>query len=719
MAKRKPQDSEMVFALDIGTRSIIGIVGRVVDERFQVLAIEKEEHGKRAMLDGQIEDIAQVAKVARRVTGRLEERLDCTLERVCVAAAGRALRTEHGSCSMEYPEVTRITNDAISRLESGAVSDAEAQISQSPDSQRRFYLVGYTVSGYRLDHYPMTTLRNHNGQLLEADVVATFLPGEVVESLYAVVESSGLEVASLTLEPIAALNAAIPADLRLLNLVLADIGAGTSDIAVCREGSVVGYTMATIAGDEITEELMRLYLVPFATAERMKTQMNEASISYRDVLGLDQTISGTEIRQAVQKPARILAQEIAQRVSTLNGGAPSALFLAGGGSKLDGLRELVAEALDMDENRVALAGNNYEITAFSEEYELNDPELATPLGIAVSAGLGLISDSYRIMLNGQPAKLFRSGSLTVLELLMMNGYTSADLLGRTGKNLSVTVDGQRMTFRGQPATPCSLLLNGQETAPSALVYAGDNIQFTPAVPGAPAQKTLKDLLGMDFAKGVTVNGRWADLDTRLNTGDRINTSDQPVRRPPPPPPPSVPPAPSVPERPEAEKLETPLIQRVEAPRRVEPPRRMNGPKMEFPKRTGAPEAEEPARRREPSVVEPPRPVAPPNLPGGKPEEKEAVPPAAEPEEAFAPLIPAAAPVPVQNAPVQVMLNGQALILPGKEEGAPYYVMDLLEHSGIDFDNLDRGVELQVNGSNCSFMQELKSRDDVVIRYLEK
>ena len=109
MAKRSGQDKDLFFALDIGTRSIIGVVGRVEDERFQVLAIEKEEHGKRAMLDGQIEDIGQVAKVARRVTDRLEERLDCTLERVCVAAAGRALRTEKGSYTLEFPEVTHVT----------------------------------------------------------------------------------------------------------------------------------------------------------------------------------------------------------------------------------------------------------------------------------------------------------------------------------------------------------------------------------------------------------------------------------------------------------------------------------------------------------------------------------------------------------------------------------------------------------------------------------
>ena len=102
------------------------------------------------------------------------------------------------------------------------------------------------------------------------------------------------------------------------------------------------------------------------------------------------------------------------------------------------------------------------ISAFSREYELNDPEYATPLGIAVSAGLGLISDSYRILLNGKPAKLFRSGALTVLDLLMMNGYTSSDLVGRTGRTLSVTVDGQRLTCLVEThlSGGCHLLLHG-------------------------------------------------------------------------------------------------------------------------------------------------------------------------------------------------------------------------------------------------------------------
>ena len=145
----KYQDGELIFALDIGTRSIIGVAGRVVDERLEVLAIEKEEHGKRAMLDGQIEDIAQVAKVARSVTDRMEAKLDCVLRRVSVAAAGRALRTEKGRFAMDLPQVSRIESDLISQLESGAVSDAESRLSDGDESpQRRFYLVGYTVSSW-------------------------------------------------------------------------------------------------------------------------------------------------------------------------------------------------------------------------------------------------------------------------------------------------------------------------------------------------------------------------------------------------------------------------------------------------------------------------------------------------------------------------------------------------------------------------------------------
>ena len=234
MAAYVEQDRDLIFALDIGTRSIVGMVGKLVEDRFQVLAVESAEYSKRTMMDGQIDDIEGVADLAKAVTKRLEHKLQMNLTRVCVAAAGRALRTQRGVFTVDLPEDRTINATDISEMEAGAVSAAEDLLRQKDDAPQQFYLVGYTVAQYRLDNYPLTTLQGHSGKRAEAEIVATFLPGEVVDSLYAAMHAAGLQVASMTLEPIAAMNAAIPAELRLLNLALVDIGAGTSDIALRR-----------------------------------------------------------------------------------------------------------------------------------------------------------------------------------------------------------------------------------------------------------------------------------------------------------------------------------------------------------------------------------------------------------------------------------------------------------------------------------------------------
>ena len=190
MAELKAQDKDLIYALDIGTRSVVGVVGRPVGDRLKVLDVELAEHGKRAMMDGQIDDIRQVAGLARTVTERLEDRLGIRLERVCVAAAGRALRTQMGSFTLELSEEQSIDEEEISRLEAGAVSAAEEALQGDGEARRQMFLVGYTVAQYRLDNYPLNNLQYHTGRKVEADVVATFLPGEVVESLYAAMRAA-------------------------------------------------------------------------------------------------------------------------------------------------------------------------------------------------------------------------------------------------------------------------------------------------------------------------------------------------------------------------------------------------------------------------------------------------------------------------------------------------------------------------------------------------
>ncbi len=519
------QPEHMVFALDIGTRSLIGMVGTVEDGKVKIIAIEREEHAERAMVDGQIEDIEKVAGLAKKVKKRLESRIHCELKHVCVAAAGRALRTKRAEFELELPGTQLIDDEIISRLEAGAIGRAEDAFEAENSAEEitgRFYLVGYTVCQYYLDQYMISSLKDHRGRNVRVDLIATFLPSEVVESLYTTMHKIGLDVASITLEPIAAINAAIPENLRLLNLVMVDIGAGTSDIAACMDGSVTGYTMATVAGDEITEAIMKKYLVDFETAETIKAQTDQKEeISFTDILGIEQCISREELLKCIEGMTELLSKEIAQKVLDVNGGPPSALFLAGGGSKLAGLKERITEVLQMDENRVAIAGNNFRANAFSDEYDLNNPEYATPLGIVISSGLNLINDSFRVTLNNRPAKLFRSGSFTALNLLMMNGFNFQDILGRSGLNITVMLNGRRKVFYGTSAQPASLFINKKEGKLSDVIHAGDIIDFMPAISGESAKACLGDVEGAKECLEITLNGAYAPLKTPLKNGDVV------------------------------------------------------------------------------------------------------------------------------------------------------------------------------------------------------
>lgn len=646
------EHNKLVYALDIGTRSIVGVVGEEVEGKLNVLAVEIAEHGGRAMKDGQIDNIQQVADLARKVTNRLEEKLGVALNQVSIAAAGRSLQTQRGSFTLEFPSDQVIDDEIIGKLESGAVSNAEEALQVSEKEWKQLLLIGYTVSQYRLDNYPLNVLRDHKGRNIQADVVATFLPGEVIESLYVAMKTAGLQVTSMTLEPIAAMNAAIPAELRLLNLALVDIGAGTTDIAICRDGGIVGYTMTTIAGDEITEAIMQEYLVDFSTAERIKKSMKEGEVvDYIDILGLENKISYNEFMDVINEPLERLTQAIAKQIIELNSTMPSAVFLAGGGSKLCNIKLKIAESLGIDTKRVAITGTNFERSAFSKDISLDNPEYTTPLGIAVSVGLGLLNDSYFINLNGEPAKLFRSGVLTVKDVLLMNGYTYRDMIGKNGANITIMLDNKRVTMRGEPSAPATLYVNGEEATISTIVNIGDKINFTPATQGKDATITLGEFLNSQFSKSgesideiigrVLVNNNEATLDMQLSDQDvvlvleRIHIESKPK---------------------EEKDIEIKPIESVD------------------------------------------------NY------ESKSVEQYNEKEELFN------TEKTVENNKkqysLQITLNGKSIILPEKEQ--PYLLMDLLQYSNIDFENIEKPVRLLINDKDAGFCDEIKFWDNVQI-----
>lgn len=358
MEEVRKYPGKLVFGLDIGTRSVVGTVGYKTGDQFYVVAQRILEHETRAMLDGQIHDIGRVSMTIMRVRTELEAAIGSKLDDVCIAAAGRVLKTVNVHAETAYEEERVITAEDIYALDSKGIEAAYEEFHREDTSGVTFYCVGYSVVRYYMNNYVIGNLESHKAREIGVDLIATFLPEDVVDGLYKAVEQAGLEVVNLTLEPIAAIQVAIPEMYRMLNIALVDVGAGTSDISITQGGSIVAYGMIPMAGDALTETVAQHCLVDFVTAEQIKRECGEKeNIEYRDIMGLSQTITREELLEVVNPVVESMTSQVSDKIKELNGDkSVSAVFVVGGGGKIPGYTGKLAKRLGIPPERVALRG---------------------------------------------------------------------------------------------------------------------------------------------------------------------------------------------------------------------------------------------------------------------------------------------------------------------------------------------------------------------------
>ena len=531
-SSRKKQ-GDVIFALDIGTRSVVGILGLHTPEGLKVLDIETVFHSKRSMLDGQIEDIDAVAEDIIKVRKALEKRNNIFLTKACIAAAGRALKTLRASWDYKLPPAKVLTDEDIKETELDAVRKTCGKFSEE-NQTTGFYCVGHSVVSKSLDGFKVTNPEGHRGETLTTEIIATFLPAYVVESLCSAMEAAKLEVSDITLEPIAAMNVIIPPELRVTNLALCDIGAGTSDIAVSSNGSVTAYAMATTAGDEVTEAVMKELLVDFPTAEMIKTS-TEDKVTYTDILLCENTITREEIDKVTAPAAEELAKIIAREILDANIVPPKAVFLVGGGSKLKGLTELVAQELGMPAGRVTAGRDGMFRGVMPSDKFKYGAELATPLGIAISSGSGISYDFTTITFNGKRIRALDTNRLTVFELLNLAKFKTQSLIAPSGKNLTFTLAGKKTVIRGETSRPSEITVNGKPGSLTSVVTKGDEVNVVAAQKGKDATAKLSDYFNIKELVAFNITlfgtetkvGKYVLLNGNITVGDRrIQENDE-------------------------------------------------------------------------------------------------------------------------------------------------------------------------------------------------
>lgn len=537
MDNTQSRNETLVFGLDIGTRSIVGVVGYMERNRFKVIAMAEQKHETRAMLDGQIHDIYKVGDTIRKVKNSLENQLERELSDVCIAAAGRVLKTVNSSAEYEFEEETRVTQEHIYSLNLLAVENAHNKINEKED-KARFYCVGNTPIRYQLNGYDINNLEGHKASKISVELIATFLPEEVVDGLYEAVEYAGLNVASLTLEPIAAMNIAIPDQYRLLNIGLVDVGAGTSDICLTKDGCIIAYGMIPCAGDEITECIAKTYLVDFNTAEKIKMSAStkkKGLVTFKDIMGITQKVDALEIRNAAADVVNAMAKDVAEKIIELNGGKPvNAVFVVGGGGKIPGYTERVADCLGIPHQRVAVRGEEV-LTAvdFQVDNFKKDSLYVTPVGICTNYYTQKNNFVF-VTVNKERIKLYDTSNLTVVDAVMQIGFPNEKLFPRRGAEINFTVNGKSRLVRGSAGEGAVVTLNGRPANLHTPIEQNDIIVVTESTVGEPASITIGQL--EEFNSQITfivndktivcprfayVNGELKSEFYDINDGDKI------------------------------------------------------------------------------------------------------------------------------------------------------------------------------------------------------
>lgn len=517
---------KLVFGLDIGTRSVVGTVGYLKRDRFVVVCQRVKEHETRAMIDGQIHDIKRVAATIEEVKKECEEAVGEELKQVCIAAAGRVLQTLDTHIDMEFEEERETKDEDVTNLMSLGVEKAYREF-KPENPELKFYCVGYSVVKYFLNKYPIGNLVGHKAKRIGADIIATFLPDDVVDGLYRSVEMAGLEVTNLTLEPIAAIAVAIPEKFRMLNIALVDVGAGTSDISITSDGSILAYGMIPMAGDCLTEEISQRCLVDFDMAEKIKIESGiKDVVEYEDIIGLPQTISSDDVLGILHDKIDEMTTLVADEIKRLNGDKPvSAVFIVGGGGLVKSYAQTLSEKIGIQKERVALRGKEVMGNIDFLEADANRSSLmVTPIGICLNLyeqNNNLIYVSF----NGKRMKLYDNGHVNVLDVAVQAGFPNDGLFPKRGKAITYSVNGKSKIAKGEIGEAAVISVNGKPADITTLVKSNDKVTIVESTAGVRARIKVADLPEMKENLNLTVDGRQVSLERPIFANGKPVTRD--------------------------------------------------------------------------------------------------------------------------------------------------------------------------------------------------
>ena len=343
------EDKNLIVGLDIGTSKIVTIVAELLPEG-SLKVIGLGQHPSRGLKKGVVINIDSTMQAIQRSIEEAELMADCKINTVFTGIAGSHIKSlnSHGMVKIKDAEVTQMDVDRVVETARAVALPADQQILHILTQE-------FIIDGQDDVREPL----GMSGMKLEVKVHIVTGAVAAAQNIVKCIKRCGLEVSDLILQPLASSIAVLTEDEKELGVCLVDIGGGTTDIAVFKNGSIRHTAVIAVAGDQITNDIAVAFRTPTQSAEDIKIKHGCALRQLADAREVVE-VQGVDGREARQLSIQTLAEVIEPRVvelyelvlqelrrSGMEEMIASGIVITGGSAMMRGMIELGEEIFHM------------------------------------------------------------------------------------------------------------------------------------------------------------------------------------------------------------------------------------------------------------------------------------------------------------------------------------------------------------------------------------
>ncbi len=495
-----------LMALDIGTGTVIGFLGRKTDEGLELLARCEVEHNRRAIEEGRVVDIQAAGETVRRAVDQLKMAAKTEVNVAHYAVPGRGLKIKEVESSLEFEDQHEITAEDIRDLFSQRNSVAENHA-----------IIDEEILDKKVDGETVINFEGQYGRRVKARWLVTTLNLQDVQNKKNVLKAAGLVPGRLVLEPRAAVEAAMPGEEFIPRLGLIDFGAGTIDAALLENGKIRDFCTLRGSGDKLTRKLEEVLLIDFKQAEKIKKRLQTVEeTEYEQMSGTSETITRSRMCRWLNP---VLAEEIRPLRNWFKERSPQLLFLAGGGSQFPEIENIVSRVLKIEREDIISRPPWADKKVSDPRALLTSNADYTAYGILLTAATGRGRFCLELTVNGERmARLVRGDKYRVGNLTEDLGYKSHEPHPESAKMFKI--DGEWETVKKQQNLDPVVEVNNKKAAADTVLRSGDEVTIMPAETPEPVEA-----VAADFLPSEKLLLRWEDNTFTLPGRLRKNTGE--------------------------------------------------------------------------------------------------------------------------------------------------------------------------------------------------